>query len=146
MRTAAAALLLLAAACARQHDAEVGAALRTGADAPAEAAADTSRIARLEAEARALAKAGGCREDEQCRAAPIGSRPCGGPRTYVPYCAASTDTSALAAKLAELKDAEDAYNRSAGLMSTCELRQPPVVMLQGDHCGYAIPDKQEAVP
>jgi hypothetical protein len=102
---------------------------------PAGAAAggDTPQIARLEREARALAHAGGCTADE-CRTAPVGVRPCGGPRAYVVYCAARTDSAALFAKLAELARAEEAFNKQNEMMSTCEFRQPPTTRLQGGSC------------
>jgi len=106
----------------------------SGDAAPARVAeSDTSRIARLEREARALAHAEGCAAG-QCRTAPVGSRPCGGPRTYIVYCAAKTDSAALFAKLAELARAEDEYNRRNQLASTCELRMPPGVALSGGRC------------
>jgi hypothetical protein len=102
---------------------------------PAEA--DTSRIARLEREVRALAVAAGCRAQESCRVAPIGARACGGPRTYVPYCATATDTAALMAKLDELKRADEEYNARNRIASTCEFREPPVVVLRGGACRTA---------
>jgi hypothetical protein len=71
---------------------------------------------------------------ETCRTAPVGWRSCGGPRTYLVYCAASTDTVALFRKLAELEKAERAYNLRSGMMSTCEFRMPPTVKLQGGRC------------
>jgi len=98
------------------------------------AESDTARIARLELEARAMAQSGGCGEAEQCRTAPVGSRPCGGPRTYIVYCAATTDTAALFARLQELARAEEAYNQKMGLASTCEFREPPNVELSNGSC------------
>lgn len=101
--------------------------------ADAGAPADTDRIARLEREARALAHAEGCGAG-RCRTAPVGSRPCGGPRTYLVYCAATTDSAALFAKLAELARAEEAFNSANGMASTCEYRMPPGVAVQGGRC------------
>jgi hypothetical protein len=95
---------------------------------------DTARIRRLEVEARAMAQADGCGEEGQCRTAPVGSRPCGGPRTYVVYCATSTDTMALFAKLRELARAEEEYNKKEGMASTCEFREPPNVELSNASC------------
>jgi hypothetical protein len=95
---------------------------------------DTTRIARLEREARALAKTTGCDAASACRTAPVGWRACGGPRTYLVYCAASTDTVALLRKLDELKRAETEYNDREGAMSTCEMRMPPGVTVQGGSC------------
>ncbi|HEX6748971.1 MAG TPA: hypothetical protein VF092_16860 [Longimicrobium sp.] len=107
---------------------------------PIPAASDTGTMARLEREARALAHADGCAAG-QCRTAPVGSRPCGGPREYIVYCAARTDSAALFAKLAELARAEDAYNRANQLASTCEMRMPPNVTLSGGRCTAAPPNE-----
>lgn len=91
-------------------------------------------LARLEREARALVKTEGCPTTAGCRTAPVGWRGCGGPRTYVVYCAATTDTARLLAKLRELEAAERAYNVESGMMSTCEFRSAPSVRSQGGSC------------
>ena len=95
---------------------------------------DSARFARLEAEARALAKTDGCASAAQCKVAPVGHRACGGPRTYVAYCALTTDSAALFAKLDELARAEEEYQRRNGIASTCEMRLPPAVSLSGGRC------------
>lgn len=92
------------------------------------------RLSRLEREARALARTDGCDSLAQCRTAPVGWRSCGGPRTYLVYCAATTDTVALFRKLAELEAAEKEYNLKSGLMSSCVMREPPQVSLRGGSC------------
>jgi hypothetical protein len=92
------------------------------------------RLSRLEREARALAHSDGCDSLAQCRTAPVGWRSCGGPRTYLVYCAATTDTVALFRKLAELEAAEKEYNLKSGLMSSCIMREPPQVSLRGRSC------------
>jgi hypothetical protein len=91
-------------------------------------------IRRLEQEAMALAKTDGCTIADQCRMAPIGSRACGGPRYYLPYCRLTTDSAALFAKLEEIKRAEEEYNRRNQIGSTCEYRLPPAVELAGGAC------------
>jgi len=96
-------------------------------------------VRRLEREAIALARAGGCTSAEQCRSAPVGSRPCGGPRYYVPYCPLTTDTTALFAKLREVVRAEEDYNRRTGLASTCEFRTPPDLEVSGGLCRARAP-------
>ena len=105
-------------------------------DAPASEApgSDTARLARLEREAREVASTTGCTAATACRTAPVGWRACGGPRSYVVYCPASTDTVALLRKLEELKRAEMEYNEREGGMSTCEMRLPPGVTVQGRSC------------
>jgi hypothetical protein len=91
-------------------------------------------LARLEREARALAHTEGCSTADACRTAPVGWRGCGGPRTYLVYCAASTDSVALYRKLDSLREAEMAYNEKSGLMSTCEMRLPPIPDARGGRC------------
>jgi hypothetical protein len=92
------------------------------------------RLSRLEHEARELAHTEGCDSLAQCRTAPLGWRSCGGPRDYIAYCAASTDTAALFRKLAELEAAEKEYNLKSGMMSSCIMRQPPQLSLSGGKC------------
>ena len=115
----------------RPEDRDGGAGSVVGAPA---GEADTARLARLEREARALAKQDGCGASAQCRTAPVGSRPCGGPRDYLAYCAATTDSAALFRTLDELARAEEEYNRAAGMMSTCEFRMPPTVSATAGRC------------
>jgi len=143
---AAVAVLLMTAACAPSRapqDAAASDGPPAAAPPPASAAPDTApklatvdtqRLARLEREARALAHTEGCSSAGQCRTAPVGIRPCGGPRAYLVYCAATTDSAALFAKLAELARAEETYNRANDLASTCEYRMPPNVAVQGGRC------------
>jgi hypothetical protein len=109
----------------------------TPAVAPSDSARDTSRIAQLEAEARALAKMTGCNADGGCRTAPVGERACGGPRDYIVYCAATTDSVALFKKLDALKAAEIEVNKSSNAMSTCEFRMPPKTAAIGGRCKAA---------
>lgn len=92
------------------------------------------RLSRLEHEARELAHTTGCDSLAQCRTAPLGWRSCGGPRDYIVYCAATTDTVTLFRKLAELEAAEKEYNLKSGMMSTCIMRQPPQISLSGGKC------------
>jgi hypothetical protein len=142
---------LVLGACARQSDTRDTAAERAtrsvgsvivhppaGPPPPAAAAdtntADQARLTRLEREARALAKTEGCASVNSCRTAPVGWRGCGGPRTYLAYCAATTDTVALFRKLAELETAEKDYNAKSGMISTCEMRLPPRTALDGKRC------------
>ena len=125
-RVATALALALIAACSAPRGA--------ARDSAADSADARTHVARLEADARALAKAAGCTSAGQCRTAPVGSRPCGGPRTYLAYCAASTDSVALFRKLDALREAEDKLNASTGMASTCEFRTPPVAALTGGSC------------
>jgi hypothetical protein len=122
-------LSLLAAACSAPRN--------TPPAGEQGAASDSTTLARLEAEVRALARADGCEAAGECRVAPLGARPCGGPRDYLVYCARRTDSVALFRKLGELQRAEQAYNERQGLMGTCEFRTPPGVAFAGGACRAA---------
>ena len=95
---------------------------------------DWAEIERLENEAKALARATGCTSSEGCRTAPVGNRACGGPRYYLVYCAATTDSAALFARLREVVDAENEYNEEYEIASTCEFRMPPEIAFSGGEC------------
>jgi hypothetical protein len=142
-RSAAVVALVLGAVVActtpspRADETAGGAAARQ--PAAAESETDQQRIQRLEREARTLARTDGCQRGGDCRAAPVGDRPCGGPRTYLVYCARTTDSVALYRKLDELARAEREYNQKQGLMSTCEFRTPPAVTASGGSCRAAGP-------
>jgi hypothetical protein len=120
---------LLAVACARKE--EPPALDQTPSESRA---VDQARLRELETQARALAKAEGCDRADQCAAAPLGAKACGGPRAYLVYCKATTDEAALLRALDELKRAEEAYNRAAGLVSDCMLVVPPEVRAEGGTC------------
>ena len=95
---------------------------------------DWGQIVALEDQAKAIAKASGCSSVGQCRAAPVGSRACGGPRYYIVYCAQSTDSAALFRKLDAVAAAEREYNQRYNMVSTCEFRMPPNVALVAGSC------------
>ena len=95
---------------------------------------DWTEIERLEGEAKALVRASGCTSSEGCRTAPVGNRACGGPRYYLVYCAATTDSTALFARLRDVVDAENEYNEEYEIASTCEFRMPPEIAFSGGEC------------
>ena len=142
IRLGAALLASVVVACAKptsdepgSRDAAVPPLQQLPALPPGDTATDPT-LRRLEREAIALARTDGCSAVDQCRSAPVGNRPCGGPRYYVPYCALTTDSTALFAKLAELARAEADYNRKNGMISTCEMRLPSPVALVRGSCGF----------
>ena len=108
----------------------------TGTTLPATGSqdADWAAIEKLEGEAKAIAVATGCGTADACRSAPVGSRACGGPRYYIPYCPASTDSAAFFRKLDQVAEAERAYNAKYQQISTCEMRLPPELALAGGAC------------
>lgn len=139
MRWTAAFLFGVAIACSQRAvtPADSGTATNppdANAGVPANQQSDWAAIEKIEAEAKTLAKTGGCSASGDCKAAPVGSRACGGPRYYLPYCAKTTDSVALFRKLDEVAKAEQAYNKKYNLASTCEFRMPPTVNAVGGSC------------
>src|SRR5919106_5732407 len=83
-----------------------------------------TRVQELEQKARAIARADGCDRLDQCATAPVGAKACGGPRTHLIYCKATTNEDELFRVLDELKRTEEAYNRTEGVMSDCRFVEP----------------------
>ena len=100
-------------------------------------AADRAQLARLEEEAKRLARTDGCRTAGDCAAAPVGAKACGGPRYYLPYCRLSTDSAALYRKLGEIERFERAFNERYDVASTCEFVVPPDLQVVAGACRAA---------
>ena len=98
-----------------------------------------ARIRELEQQARALVRTDGCDQANQCATAPVGVKGCGGPRSYLVYCKATTDEAALLRTLDELKRVEEEYNRVEQIASDCMMILPPAVRLEGRTCAAAVP-------
>lgn len=98
---------------------------------------DMATLERLRTEARQMARADGCLSAGQCRTAPMGAKPCGGPWEYLVYCSLTTDEAALRAHLERLRQFEDSLNRRYGRASTCDMVLEPSVTLDGGSCRAA---------
>lgn len=86
---------------------------------------------------RALTEAVGtasCTAKEQCRAMGVGSKPCGGPRSYLIYSMATTDSAALAVVAQRYNTAEAETNRELGRISDCTFLPPPELECAGGRC------------
>ena len=135
MKTALAiAVLAVGVACAPAPDTDTPPAASGAGALTGDQQQDWAAIERVEDAARQLAVATGCNTADDCRAAPVGNRACGGPRYYLVYCASSTDSAALSTALDEIVRAEDAYNQRYEVVSTCEFRMPPEIAFSGGEC------------
>ena len=73
----------------------------------------------------------------QCRLIAFGAKPCGGPRAYLVYSIAVTDSIDLA-RVVEAYTSEDArLNRELGLASDCGLVAPPQITFTAGQCTTA---------
>jgi hypothetical protein len=75
-----------------------------------------------------------CSSAAVCRTLPLGSKPCGGPRRYLVYSLAVTDSARLAADAARYNQAEAQRNREKGLVSDCSMLIAPQVSCVARRC------------
>ncbi len=82
----------------------------------------------------ALAGDGSCEDADDCSSIAAGSKACGGPSTYVVYCASAIGENALIAKVDEYTELEEAYNIANDIVSDCAEEPMPVVELVDGVC------------
>lgn len=70
----------------------------------------------------------------QCRAMPIGAKPCGGPQSYVVYSTAASSEQKLQELARQYTEAEQKYNRVTETFGTCVHVMPPEVHLRNGTC------------
>jgi hypothetical protein len=75
-----------------------------------------------------------CSSPAVCRTLPMGSKPCGGPRQYLVYSLAVTDSARLAADAARYNQAEAQRNREKSLVSDCSMLIQPQVSCVSRRC------------
>ena len=75
-----------------------------------------------------------CTNDSQCVAVVVGFKGCGGPRDYT-YTSLNNDMATIQALSISLQNLErDQWNRSNGVVSTCDLVLPPSLACQSGLC------------
>ena len=75
-----------------------------------------------------------CRASGECRVIAFGSKPCGGPRSYLPYSLAVTDSITLADAVRAFNNEDTKNNQVLGLMSDCSVVQEPAVICSQGLC------------
>lgn len=134
---------LLLTACAQSAPREVSptadSALASGAGTATvrlsgDEASDRAQLDSLNTFARELARTDGCSSADGCATIALGSKACGGPREYLVYCRASTDTVALANAVELVNRLEREFNERYQVMSDCMMLLEPGVALEGGAC------------
>lgn len=74
----------------------------------------------------------------QCRVAPLGHKPCGGPASYLVYSVRDLDEPALLAAITQYTKLDQAQQQALGLVSDCAIVPKPAVALHNGVC-VAIP-------
>jgi len=111
---------------------------RPGAANPPPRTAPADASVELRAEILRVIGNAPCRNDSQCRAIALGSKPCGGPEGYAAWSTAGTDARELDALAARYKEARQARNQRLGLVSDCAVvPEPPVRCVPAAEAGAA---------
>jgi hypothetical protein len=93
-----------------------------------------ARIAVLEAEIKTRIGPAVCSIDSDCRALPMGSRPCGGPAEYRPYSIRGTDEGALERLAAEHQRLSAQLDAQRPVAGACVVLETPTA-----HCERSAP-------
>lgn len=135
MRKLALLSLLACAACTTQADEPATSAATpraaqpaTPVTAPAPATAGTlGQITSLIGKAE-------CSSDQQCQVLPVGSRPCGGPASYLAWSNAKTSGNELQALAERHRSEQQASNTRSGMVSDCRAIAPPAAACRAGTC------------
>ena len=86
--------------------------------------------------AEILALVGDAKADDvsQCRVVGLGSKPCGGPASYIAVSVKDGNESAIMALINKYNAAAKAENERSGLMSNCAIVPKPAVVLENSIC------------
>ena len=85
---------------------------------------ERAELATLKSEIEALANTSTCNESTECKSIAFGSKPCGGPWSYLIY-STSIDTQKLEEMVNNYNQTEDKFNEKYGIASDCSLASPP---------------------
>ena len=95
---------------------------------------DRAQLAEMRREIDALIGDAVGESIEDCRYVGLGSKPCGGPWEYVIYSVSSTDSTALAERLAAYNAFEDEMNARYWYTSDCSVPDPPMLVYRDGRC------------
>ena len=96
--------------------------------------ADSTRLRQLQEAVDQLLGTPTCTARSQCRAMPIGAKPCGGPWSYLVYSMATTDSVRLAAAVQEYTSYQADLNRKQELVSDCRFLSAPTIDCKAGVC------------
>ncbi len=91
------------------------------------AIADDKKLEVLGKEIEEFAKNKACTGGDNCRSMAVGSKPCGGPTSYIIYSLSKTDEKVLSEKVKQYTDLQKELNIKYNRISDCSLLIPPTV-------------------
>ena len=96
--------------------------------------ADEVNLSAMRAEIMALVGDAKADSVEQCRVVGFGSKPCGGPASYIAVSTKGGNETEIMALIGKYNSAAKAENERIGLMSDCAVVPKPAVVLQNGVC------------
>ncbi|MBM3299070.1 MAG: hypothetical protein FJY85_03850 [Deltaproteobacteria bacterium] len=84
-----------------------------------------AQLRAMRAEIESMVGVPTCSDIADCAYIAFGSKPCGGPWTYLIYSRATIDPDVLAARIREYNDLEDRYNHRFAVVSDCSVAAEP---------------------
>jgi len=85
---------------------------------------DLNKLNNLKEKVEQLIASGKCTEDTNCSYIAFGSKPCGGPWSYLVY-SSNIDSDLLISKVNNYNQLENEYNLKWGIISDCSTPAPP---------------------
>lgn len=85
---------------------------------------DQTELINLKSEIESLVSTSVCNENTECKYIAFGSKPCGGPWSYLIY-SSSIDTNALEMMVENYNEKESVFNERYGTVSDCAIVSPP---------------------
>ena len=93
-----------------------------------------SELQGLRTEIQGIVGDAACTYDSECKAIGYGSKPCGGPRSYLPYSVKNTDVPLLEGKVRQFNALQRAYQEKVRIFSDCMMVPKPVVTCEQERC------------
>ena len=104
----------------------------TSEDSTKEKDVDSKKIADLEEEIIALADSSVCNDETECAFIAFGSKPCGGPWSYMVY-SSSINVQLLKDKVEQFNQMQEEFNIKYDIASDCAIVTPPIDLLCEDN-------------
>lgn len=95
---------------------------------------DTTDLVELRARVKDLIGNAECTSVNQCRLIAYGAKPCGGPKRYLVYSIAQTDSTALIAIVSKYNAREAEMNKLLGRKSDCNVVARPQLRVVNGRC------------
>lgn len=99
------------------------------------------QMAKIDTEVKMMIADKTCNLQTDCASIAYGTKPCGGPETYLIYSKPNLDSGLLQQMVAAFNQLMDEENRKFNLAGTCEVRLEPAVACIENQCQESPPEQ-----